>query len=477
MKRLKFIIGLFVAMMVMESCSDGLSDLNVNPDKSPNANPEEVLTSSMGYISYVLDAELNRRSFVWAQYWTWGPGVAIGNIERYVSDGSDYNIIWIRLYANALTDLKFVANSNSAAHAGAAKILQGYVYQSLVDHFGDVPFSEALSGELSDGSNFAPKFDDDQEIYSQLIPLIDEGIELLSGASEPMGSEDLMYDGDTDKWIKFANSLKLRILMRQSGVVDVAEDVRNLVSSGSFIESAQDIAEIRFEGSTGDENPMFARMESGVSNFYVGSNTSMDYLADNSDPRLEALYGLAVNSGTLVGIHQGSIDDEPFTASVDDYSQMTSTLYRNDAPVILMSDWEVWFLRAEAALKFGTSDDDASAFENAVAANFEYLGVANGQQFASSLDYSNSGSKIDMIAVQKWISMNGLQEDEGWIETRRFDTEANPIFSRDIFVKPTLSVLADNQHPSIWLYPANELSLNPNAPAQRDLLQKVFWDN
>ena len=106
--------------------------------------------------------------------------------------------------------------------------------------------------------------------------------------------------------------------------------------------------------------------------------------------------------------------------------------------------------------------------------------VSGGQAYVDGLNYS-SGDGLDdrlrHIGIQKWISMNGLQEDEGWIETRRFSTDANPIFHRDIFVKPAESTLGDNEHPTIWLYPANELSLNPNAPAQRSNTDRVFWDN
>jgi hypothetical protein len=84
---------------------------------------------------------------------------------------------------------------------------------------------------------------------------------------------------------------------------------------------------------------------------------------------------------------------------------------------------------------------------------------------------------MNLLAIQKWISMNGLQDDEGLIEPRRFNTDANPIFWEQTFVTPILSVLPENVHPSSWLYPADELALNPNAPAQRSVTDKVFWDN
>ena len=260
MKKIKYLSLLLTTFLVF-SCSGDLSDLNTNPDKSPNANPEEVLTSAIGYLGWMMDGEYNRRSFIWAQYWTWGPGVAIGNIEKYISDGADYNNVWIRAYANALADLKFVINSDSRQHAGAAKILTAYIYQGLVDHFGDVPFSEALNGELVDGSNFAPKFDDDEEVYGQLNPMINEGIDDIN-AGGAIGAEDLIFGGNKSAWVKFANSLKLRIMMRQSTVKDMSGPVSDLIANGSFIETQGDITDIAFEGSTGDENPMYARMGS-----------------------------------------------------------------------------------------------------------------------------------------------------------------------------------------------------------------------
>jgi hypothetical protein len=216
-------------------------------------------------------------------------------------------------------------------------------------------------------------------------------------------------------------------------------------------------------------------MEAGVKNFYVASNTSLNYLLDNNDPRVTAFYAPAKISNTLVGIAQGSIDNEPFTNSKDNYSQMTALCYGSGNPVILMSNWETWFLRAEAALKFG--GDDAAAFTNAVQASFDFLSVDPGS-YITDLNYSGGTpeQKLDNIAIQKWISMNGTQEDEGWIETRRFDTPSNPIFSQTIFATPVVSVLPPNVHPSIWFYPANELSLNPNAPAQHSITDKVFWD-
>jgi hypothetical protein len=154
--------------------------------------------------------------------------------------------------------------------------------------------------------------------------------------------------------------------------------------------------------------------------------------------------------------------------------------YAQDNSVILMSPWEVWFLRAEADARYGTADDETVAFANGVQANFDYLGVAGGPAYIASLGYSagaNIEDKIDMIATQKYISLNGTQEDEGWIETRRFDRPASRLFTSGIFQNPPLSVLPAGTYPASWLYPSTERSLNPNAPAQRVITEKLFWDN
>ncbi|MEL6636782.1 MAG: SusD/RagB family nutrient-binding outer membrane lipoprotein, partial [Bacteroidota bacterium] len=442
------------------------------------------LTSALGYAAWVQESRYNEQAFLWGQYWTWGPGVSLGNDARYVAEPDDHNNLWARAYSNALADLRFLTQNEDPAYSAVGKIMTAYIYQGLVDHFGDVPYSNALLGEIADGSVLTPEYDDAATIYVNLIALLDDALtDLDRTAGNEIHGEDLIFGGDLSHWATFGKSLQLRILMRQSGVADVEREVEQLVQEGDLIHNSAEIAQMAFAGTSGDENPMYASMESGIGNFYVASNASLNVLRALNDPRISALYDVAPNIGEIVGVDQGSIDNEPFTAVREDYSQGTAVTYGPGNPVIFMSDWEVWFLRAEAAARFGTADDEATAFANGIAASFAYLGVANPGGYTASLGY-DTGASIDerlrMIATQKWIAMNGLQEDEGWIEARRFDTPGNPIFTdldNGIFQTPTRTALAPGVHPSAFLYPESEQSLNPNSPAQRILTDKVFWDN
>lgn len=474
----------FLLIFVFTACEDKIDELNVDPDTFPSANDAQILTSAQGFLSYVVDVDLNMGSFLWAQYYTWGIGVSIGNEERFVSEPSNYNGYWERAYSECLIDLKALTKSESPAYRGVGKALQAYIYQGLVDHFGDIPYSEAISGEIEAGGILTPAYDDAATIYGDLVTVLDDAIADLNLADDgDIGADDLVYGGDIDNWIRFAHSLKLRVLMRTSEVAPQEAAVEGLISSGIFIEDQDQIADIAFSGEIGSQNPMYARAEFGVGDFYFASNATLNLLNDLGDPRGTAFYSVATTGGSagqLRGINQGTIDDEPFTAPASDYSGSSAIAYALDNPVVLMSPWEVWFLRAEAAARYGTADDETTAFTNAVQSSFDFLGVAGGAAYIASLGYSSAApldDRIDMIATQKYISLNGTQEDEGWIETRRFDRPASRLFTEGIFQTPPLSVLPAGTFPASWLYPATERGLNPNAPAQRSITDRIFWDN
>lgn len=481
-------ILLLLLLTLSFSCSKSLDEVNVDPNTFPTAGDAQVLSSAIGFMGYIIDTDLNySESQLWSQYYTWGIGVSIGNQERYVSTPADYNGYWARAYSNSLADLNYIANnSSSAAYRGISKVLKAYLFQGLVDHFGDIPYTEAISGAIEDGSILSPSYDSaGNVIYPGLVSMIDEALLELELAEDGLVEEDdFIYNGDMSKWTKFANSLKLRILMRTSEVDPQGPAIQNLISNGTFIETIADMPFIPYSGASGDQNPMFARAEFGVGMFFFASNATLDVLESLNDPRGEVLYTTATTgtfAGQLRGIDQGTIDDEPFTAPASDYSMASEYAYSETNPVILMSPWEVWFLRAEAAARYNTSDDEEMAFETAIELNFRYMGIEDeASSYISSLNYSSSDdlvARIDRIAVQKWISLNGTQEDEGWIEARRFDRPESRLFTNGIWQDPPLSVLSNGTFPSAWLYPESERSLNPNAEPQRTITDNIFWDN
>jgi hypothetical protein len=476
--------GCLIALTLGWVSCDNISDLNIDPNNSSSARPQEVLTSAQGYLSFVMDAQYNDLAFLWAQYWNWGTGVSLGDNPRYILLPNESNQAWARSYRDALADIKFLKNSGNAGYSGIGKVLEAFTYQYLVDHFGDVPYSDAIKGAIEDGSILAPQYDDDAAIYPHLVTTLNDAIAELQAAQEDaviaIGSEDMIYGGNLDSWIRFANSLKLRILLRMSDAVDVTAGIQEVMALGLFIETPAQTAEVPFSGNTGSENPMYAWEESGIGLFYKAATTVTDVMDELNDPRKFYYYKEAENfPGEIKAAYQNEIA-LCFTCVSEDWSDPADVTYGAAVPTIFMSNWETWFLRAEAAIRFNTGEDASAAFTNAVTANFDYIGAPDAATFLAGLNFDGATNqeKINMIGVQKWLSMNGLQEAEGWIEARRFDTPENPIFTgpTGIYQTPLESALPDRVFPTIWRYPESEQTLNINAPDQNALTDKVFWD-
>lgn len=485
------IIFTILAFVIVTSCGDKLADLNENPNSSLSAGSgEEVFTAATGYYGIALDAYFNETDAVLAQYWAGGPGVALIDVEKYFFEPLDFNQAWSFSYLQALSDLKYVIDNGNEALAGAANIYSVLIYQNLVDHYGDIPYFNALSGQIEQGGVLTPEYDNAKLIYDDLIVRLDASIATLSdpNLSSSIGAEDVIYNGDLDNWLALANSLKLRLLMRQS-ITDpsVGAQVIALIAEDNFIDDASKLAKIPFSGAaSANMNPQYTRREVGIGQFYVLSNSTFNVMNDLNDPRLPVLFAPATATGLVAGLDQGGIN-EALTITDDSLSFPTSVQYAETNDVILMSHWEVMFLRSEADMRFGTADDETAMFNAAVSAHFNYIGMTTGQAtayLASDATYDASLSdliKSNVIGQQKWISMIGLQEAEGWIESRRFDQAGSNLFTAavgGVFNTPPNTSLGDGIYPSVYLYPQTEVSFNAsNTPTSRSVTDKVFWDN
>ncbi|MCH5596682.1 SusD/RagB family nutrient-binding outer membrane lipoprotein [Niabella ginsengisoli] len=150
--------------------------------------------------------------------------------EFYLNQG------WAEIYENALADLDVIISQGSEdaarsdIYVGMAKILKAYAFSQLVDIFGDVPFSDF--NKFPEGVR-TPKFDGSSDIYPTLLTMLDEGIASLNGtenATSPT-SDDLIYKGDKTKWIKAANTIKLKLYTQMRKVKDVQSEVQALLGT------------------------------------------------------------------------------------------------------------------------------------------------------------------------------------------------------------------------------------------------------
>ncbi len=487
MKNIK-ISALLLAIVLSTSCQKFL-DVNTDPNNPTTSKLSLTLSAGTVWAATAQGDFLSSTCGYFSQYWTGRPGIALQNLDRHEYPGAVSNNPWSFYYARGLADLNFVAKSSEPLYSGIAKLLLAYHFQVLTDCFGDVPYSEAFKGEIADGSNVSPKFDDDVEIYKDLIVKIDEAISDLNTTVPGMlvpGDDDVIYGGDINKWIQFANSLKLKIYIRQANTdaasVDaIKQKFADIWANEPLILSNTDACFVPFTGGTNSFNPLFAGDRGAPA--FTGCETSVKFLELTADPRIQKFYN-QVTSGVYKGIPYGDVENQPTNEALFSNFKTPTFVYKSSAPVILISAYEVYFILAEAAARGWISDPASLFYDNAVKLNFDYLGFSETDAdsylgSSGAYDATDLNSQLKSIAIQKWIAFNGLQNVESWIEVRRFDTPSQTIFRGvgGIFRSPTRNSMGDNNFPSILLYSDNELSFNANAPAQHSLTNRVFWDN
>lgn len=161
-----------------------------------------------------------------------------------------FNGLWVNAYANLFPDVDALIAISDAApspfdiHVGSAKIMKAYTLMVLVDLFGDVPLTEAGQGAAVISPNSTPG----SEVYTATITLLDEAITELTGTGADEPAFDNFYGGDADKWITFANTLKLRAALNMGDVTTF-----NTLASGDVINSAGD--DFQFNWGRNRSNP------------------------------------------------------------------------------------------------------------------------------------------------------------------------------------------------------------------------------
>lgn len=220
----KFIL-LLSGIITLGSCKKML-DINKDPDRLPDSNSPiaQLLSSAQVNLGFEGGSDLFRYTTLIAQQMSGLASQANQTWEyyRYNITGSDQNNVWSSIFATTLSDLELIIKQGAASpyYTGLAKILKAYEYSLVVDVWGKVPYTEAQ--QLT--ANTQPHYDDDATIYPKLITLLTDGINELNAATSLLtpGTNSLIYTNGGNftnaraQWIKFANTLKLRLFLHYS---------------------------------------------------------------------------------------------------------------------------------------------------------------------------------------------------------------------------------------------------------------------
>ncbi|MEM9141775.1 MAG: SusD/RagB family nutrient-binding outer membrane lipoprotein [Bacteroidota bacterium] len=471
---------MFSILVLLLSCTKDFEEINTNPNQPISVQPSLLLRQ----VIYDYGEQMSYEGFT------------AGNLLGQYTTALDFNLFdrhdlkspqlggnpWPIFYQN-LRDNETIlqlalADPTLLVYEGPARIMKAYMAAALTDFFGDIPYFEAFRG--GEGT-VNPVYDEQERIYTDeggILDNLNQGIAALENYSGSIQLEgDILFNGDLEAWIRFANSLRIKALIRISDRVDVSDDLQAIYDSGSFISDNSGNAVYSF--TDGEPNNFrLARLRIGDFNNFVMSETMEEIMAVRNDPRVTVFFRPFANSdlGEFNGLLNG-IDASETTVALADYS-LAGTIFREETGRLkanFMTAWETYFLLAEAAERGWIAADPQPLYETGVTLAFAYWDTPLPTDYLTvEAPYGSGGeASLERIFTQKWIA-NMVNGYEGWIEYRRSG------FPR---LKTLLASLNNDLIPVRMPYPAEEEALNSinyNEAASRtddnSVNVPVWWD-
>ena len=487
----KAILVLFVSVLAA-SCTKNFQAMNTDPNRPKDVTPGVILgqmqyrivnagvTASRNFTHELMQVEAPRSS-------PDGQG-----LHRYVVNPGTG--VWSSFYGfiNDINDIYTIAASQKESNYMAiALVYKCWAYSILTDLYGDVPYSQATSGT---SGNFTPAFDKQKDIYTQILKDLDSANLLFNDTRALTYGGDQVYSANAltgtknagiQKWRKFCNSLRLRLLLRtlkKEGDLNVVSRIQaTLADTAKYpvFTSNQDDAIFRYPGTTPYFNPYYNARPSDWNQGNYYTRFFINNLNTWSDPR-RAVWATTVSvsgAATYKGIESGYPAATEYV--VDQNSSYNNTLKTLPQLGVMMTWAEVEFIKAELALKgYSTGKTPRQHYESGITASMVQWGVALPAAYLQQpgVAYNAAASaeaQLEQIMLQKYYAFVWV-DYQSWFEKRR---TGFPVLPRGT------GIPAENQFPRRVPYPTYLQSLNPQGLAGARASMggdnsnlRVWWD-
>jgi hypothetical protein len=504
----KYILFFATATVALAGCKKGYLDLNQNPNVPEAVPAASLLAAAEVSTAYIMVDPSASYFNVWVDQWAFSPNYAVNqDLRDYRFTNSFQQGVFSDLYSNGFDYQKmidFAVAQGNPALEGIGRTMKSMLMQYAVDVYNNVPYSDAFKG----ANNQTPIYDDAKTVYEAIYNDLNLAITKFKAASSnqfPSATQDLMFGGDKDLWIKLANTIKLRILLRQSGRADRASYISTHIAA-DFPDGLNSFLGV---GETAQVNPGFTNADTkqtpywdgfgysasgsktGNNDYFKAADYAVRFYVDQQDDRgffVEKPIGQNVaNAPTMFtisfrGNEMGSQGTSTLTYS-DNLNNLAGIQYRFPAdPQAILTDYESLFLQAEAVQRGWFTGDAQTIFETAMRQSYHFMfDATDGSSFADDYydldliadarnNWALATNKIQLIITQKWASLNTVNFFEPWTEYRRTGFPNVPLSS------------SGSRGPRIPLrlkYPQFEYDLNgENVAAQGNIDQftsKIWW--
>ncbi len=466
-----FLCALF--MIAVSGCDNTLEEINRNPNNPEDIEPELLMVTIIrGTVNQMVDEGYNTGNIV-AQF---SAQIREPGTDRYV--WGSFNT-----WSNGYTVLRDVMNLYHIAderglnnYKGIALVMRALIFSRLTDAYGDLPYLEALKGK-DDSPTYAPKYDTQQEIYAGLLKELEEANQLLSADGGAIRN-DILYGnesfaGDPIKWKKLANSLKLRLLVRQSNKIDPSQQLAEILNNPAkypIFESNADQATLKYTQSPN----LFPVTGNRIGHWRDRrlSKTVSDWLNNTKDPRLKVLAmptvdsqeAFAAGTGPLVwaGVRNGE-EDKNLGSNIDDRVSALGEIFYKDllVPVLahglVMTYAEVQFILAEAAAKGWITGNPETHYLAGIKSSVDFYRTVSGVNIEATEDFLKmpgvkfeAANALTLIGTQKWVSLF-FHDMQAWHEWKRTGIPD---------IKPSIVNNNNNRIPVRFQYPAAQQETN-----------------
>ena len=493
----------FFALAFLGSACQDFLDVNADPN-NPQAIPLE--SRLVGAITMSNGASMWRAAREIAavcQYASAPTATNAAETWRFTAS----NFFWQNAYTWAIpncVDMVVQGKAEGSPHfAGAGRTLEALNFGMLTDQYGSIPVREAYDGVTT--ARLSPAFDKQEDVYKQIIEKLDEAIVLFNDPNNKknlnLDKGDIMYQGDINKWRRFAYALKARYLNHLTKKKSYSAQAVLEACANAFNADGMD-AEYPYldNGSATDANPWSVKGYGGFTSatapryfsytqFFVNLlSTTPVTNATLRDPRIGIIMNPAPSDGQFRGLIPGQGVPGGVAANGNNYGRVTGGFYaRPTSPYPFITYAEVKFIEAEAHLRSGNKTAALAAYQEGVRAHMRRLGVASSQidAFWSGLvsngvqqHFDNLTTGLSHIMRQKYIAL--VFNPETWVDMRRMDYSKDiygPSLNRPINLNP---LFAEGEWIRGMIMEGNEevrnsANVGDNSPAFR-LETPLWWD-
>jgi hypothetical protein len=477
-------------------------DINENPNQptEQSITPELILPNALHSVG-----AQTALGYGWLANWM-GYWSASGSFNPSTEESS-YNITtsfqtgkWTGIY-NTLFDLDRVEvkarDKNQTFYRAIAIIMKAHLFQNLVDLYGNVPYSQAFKPNEFP----SPKYDKAEDIYADLHVRLDSAVNFMKTVNPGVSEKniDIVFEGDKNLWIKLANTIKLRLLIRTTQInPNPAAQYAKIKANGGVLQSGESADVLPPGGYLNDVNkqsPFFAAygtLPNGneANTFFRANAYAITRLKQTNDPRLSYFFAPAASPSNpadpFLGTTYGASPNATFAG------ERTSNIGKGLVKSFSQAQWivtsvESMFLQAEAVARgwdIGgpVAGNARMAYEAAVRESFIWLGVTDAANTANTFlqtpgaDWTNAGTstddKIALIIRQKYIALTGINPLEAWNDYRRLGIPNDIPLS----INPARG---NRTIPVRLLYPAGEYAVNATSVLAQGTIttqSTIFWD-